>query len=449
MPGVGAWGEDDPAVPRRGLRRRGARDRDRRRVDAERRRGARRRRTPRRPRRPQPELGPWLDGRRRAGHRVPRRGRVGPRGARPQTVRFRYWPRPLGVGPRALRRDRRVGRALAPAAAEGAIVKRALLALLASRLVAWSVVLDRAARVGPGHGRRDPGAPAAARRRPTARPIASRRAKGDLVVSPLEHASILFGWDGNGHLRRPLVARRRRREAPDGRRRLRDRGPVRPPRRGRGGAAHAAGDDCRRARRRWPRRRTSTSSCGTATRATCTASSRRRCRCTASSAAPRPGLLYHQRGRGDGYVLDFGGTRVYVSGDTECTPEMHGARAHRRGVRRGEPPVGDERRRGCALRRGLPAARRLSVPRLAGRPLGPGARALRTRRRPPRARLLPARREVADRRAPPLRRRPVRHLPRPPRRGEGARSRSASPTRASIRMREQVRAWQSPFPPWW
>jgi L-ascorbate metabolism protein UlaG (beta-lactamase superfamily) len=37
---------------------------------------------------------------------------------------------------------------------------------------------------------------------------------------------------------------------------------------------------------------------------------------------PGPGLLYQERGRGNGYVLGFGGRRVYVSGDTECTPEM-------------------------------------------------------------------------------------------------------------------------------
>jgi L-ascorbate metabolism protein UlaG (beta-lactamase superfamily) len=37
---------------------------------------------------------------------------------------------------------------------------------------------------------------------------------------------------------------------------------------------------------------------------------------------PAPGKLYHDKGRGNGYVLDFAGTRVYLSGDTECTPEM-------------------------------------------------------------------------------------------------------------------------------
>jgi L-ascorbate metabolism protein UlaG (beta-lactamase superfamily) len=37
---------------------------------------------------------------------------------------------------------------------------------------------------------------------------------------------------------------------------------------------------------------------------------------------PSAGQLYHDKGRGNGYEFDFGGVRVYVSGDTECTPEM-------------------------------------------------------------------------------------------------------------------------------
>jgi len=37
---------------------------------------------------------------------------------------------------------------------------------------------------------------------------------------------------------------------------------------------------------------------------------------------PAPGRLYHDKGRGNGYEFDFGGVRVYLSGDTECTPEM-------------------------------------------------------------------------------------------------------------------------------
>lgn len=37
---------------------------------------------------------------------------------------------------------------------------------------------------------------------------------------------------------------------------------------------------------------------------------------------PAPGQLYHDKGRGNGYILTLGGKRVYFSGDTECTPEM-------------------------------------------------------------------------------------------------------------------------------
>ncbi|MCX5753208.1 MAG: MBL fold metallo-hydrolase [Candidatus Krumholzibacteria bacterium] len=40
-------------------------------------------------------------------------------------------------------------------------------------------------------------------------------------------------------------------------------------------------------------------------------------------AGKRPdGRPYHPRGSGNGYVMTFGGTRVYVAGDTENTPEM-------------------------------------------------------------------------------------------------------------------------------
>lgn len=35
-----------------------------------------------------------------------------------------------------------------------------------------------------------------------------------------------------------------------------------------------------------------------------------------------PGQVFHPKGNGNGYVLTFGDTRVYVAGDTENTPEM-------------------------------------------------------------------------------------------------------------------------------
>ena len=37
---------------------------------------------------------------------------------------------------------------------------------------------------------------------------------------------------------------------------------------------------------------------------------------------PSPGKPWHHKGIGNGYVLSFGDTRVYFSGDTECVPEV-------------------------------------------------------------------------------------------------------------------------------
>jgi L-ascorbate metabolism protein UlaG (beta-lactamase superfamily) len=37
---------------------------------------------------------------------------------------------------------------------------------------------------------------------------------------------------------------------------------------------------------------------------------------------PEPGKFYHDKGRGNGYVLTYGGKRFYFSGDTEAIPEM-------------------------------------------------------------------------------------------------------------------------------
>jgi L-ascorbate metabolism protein UlaG (beta-lactamase superfamily) len=41
---------------------------------------------------------------------------------------------------------------------------------------------------------------------------------------------------------------------------------------------------------------------------------------------PEEGKLFHDKGRGNGYVLTLGERRIYVSGDTECTPEMRALR---------------------------------------------------------------------------------------------------------------------------
>jgi L-ascorbate metabolism protein UlaG (beta-lactamase superfamily) len=37
---------------------------------------------------------------------------------------------------------------------------------------------------------------------------------------------------------------------------------------------------------------------------------------------PGEGKLYHDKGRGNGYVITYGGTRIYIAGDTEGVPEM-------------------------------------------------------------------------------------------------------------------------------
>jgi L-ascorbate metabolism protein UlaG (beta-lactamase superfamily) len=37
---------------------------------------------------------------------------------------------------------------------------------------------------------------------------------------------------------------------------------------------------------------------------------------------PAAGQLFHTKGRGNGYILTLGNKRVYIAGDTECTPEM-------------------------------------------------------------------------------------------------------------------------------
>ncbi|HEY2647004.1 MAG TPA: MBL fold metallo-hydrolase [Candidatus Acidoferrales bacterium] len=40
------------------------------------------------------------------------------------------------------------------------------------------------------------------------------------------------------------------------------------------------------------------------------------------SRGPKPGTVFHEKGRGNGYVLTYGGKRFYFSGDTEGIPEM-------------------------------------------------------------------------------------------------------------------------------
>jgi len=41
---------------------------------------------------------------------------------------------------------------------------------------------------------------------------------------------------------------------------------------------------------------------------------------------PATGKFYHDKGRGNGYVISYGGKRIYFSGDTEAIPEMKSLR---------------------------------------------------------------------------------------------------------------------------
>jgi L-ascorbate metabolism protein UlaG (beta-lactamase superfamily) len=43
---------------------------------------------------------------------------------------------------------------------------------------------------------------------------------------------------------------------------------------------------------------------------------------TTATRGPKPGTVFHEKGRGNGYVLTYGGKRFYFSGDTEGIPEM-------------------------------------------------------------------------------------------------------------------------------
>ena len=37
---------------------------------------------------------------------------------------------------------------------------------------------------------------------------------------------------------------------------------------------------------------------------------------------PEEGKLFHDKGRGNGYILTLGGKKIYFAGDTECVPEI-------------------------------------------------------------------------------------------------------------------------------
>ena len=54
-----------------------------------------------------------------------------------------------------------------------------------------------------------------------------------------------------------------------------------------------------------------------------------------------PGVPFHAKGVGNGYILTFGDKRIYIAGDTENIPEMKGL--GRIDVVAGDKPVDEPR----------------------------------------------------------------------------------------------------------
>ena len=77
---------------------------------------------------------------------------------------------------------------------------------------------------------------------------------------------------------------------------------------------------------------------------------------------PSPGKLYHDKGRGNGYVLTLADKRVYISGDTACIPEMKALDRHRHRLRHHEPPLHHAARGSGRVRRSLQSQNCLSLP---------------------------------------------------------------------------------------
>ncbi len=54
------------------------------------------------------------------------------------------------------------------------------------------------------------------------------------------------------------------------------------------------------------------------------------------------GGLFHPKGQGNGYIINFGETRVYVAGDTENIPEMKSSQENRHCIFADEPALYDD-----------------------------------------------------------------------------------------------------------
>jgi L-ascorbate metabolism protein UlaG (beta-lactamase superfamily) len=199
-------------------------------------------------------------------------------------------------------------------------VKRALFVIVCVALVAWSV-FSREQPVSDRDTPQIPGAPGSAAATTVHATDRFPTAKGELVVSPLEHASVLLGWDGKAVYVDPTSSAVDDEKLPQA------------------DVIFVTEDrfdhlDAIAVERLWrpgtivvgPRAVAEKIHVDIAMQ---NGDTREVLGIVATAVpmysverGPGPDLLYHDRGRGNGYVLDFAGTRVYLSGDTECTPEM-------------------------------------------------------------------------------------------------------------------------------
>jgi L-ascorbate metabolism protein UlaG (beta-lactamase superfamily) len=198
-------------------------------------------------------------------------------------------------------------------------VKRVLGAVVLLALVAWSALTHEPLVGQPGTPSwpAGPGSAASTTTRATDR---FSTARGDLVVTPLEHASVLLGWDGKAIYVDPTTPPIDDVTLPKAdvifvtEARFDHLDAVALQRVSRPGTIVVGG-----------------TAVGERARVDAVMSdgeTREILGIVATAVplysverGPGPGLRYHDRGLGHGYVLDFAGTRVYFSGDTECTPE--------------------------------------------------------------------------------------------------------------------------------
>jgi len=239
-----------------------------------------------------------------------------------ETVRFRYRPRTWNLG-------------LALLAATGALIVLALTRRWKLMMIAFALGCAACSAEKPlpaFDGVEVPSAPASAASDPRRTAEHFPTAKGDLSITPLEHAGILLGWDGKALYIDPTYASPPPLAVPEAPPIIDD---ATLPRADGIFVTDVHADHLDTVA--LSRLRVNATVVGPPAAAERThvdvvlkeGDTRTVAGVVATAVpmynvarGPAAGLLYHPRGRGVGYLLDFAGTRAYVSGDTDCTPEV-------------------------------------------------------------------------------------------------------------------------------